>query len=73
MAFHSVRPVYKSVRLCLAGRPHIGALKALLDLILEPINPFDPNANRSPRRWFVLFSLVSVLGVGCFFYFNLLQ
>ena len=37
---------------------------------LEPANPFDGKAARPPRRWFVLFCLVSALVFGCFSYFN---
>jgi hypothetical protein len=40
------------------------------DGVLEPANPFERNATRPPRRWFVLFSLVSALFFGSFNYFN---
>ena len=70
MSTNYAKPAYLSLRQYLMTRPDIGALKALLDLALEPANPFDPKASRSPRRWFVLFSLLSALGVGCFMYFN---
>src|SRR5437667_7973334 len=71
MSTNSVKPAYVSLRQYLIRRPDIGAFKALLNLALEPANPFDTKASRSSRRWFVLFSLLSFLGIGCFVYFNL--
>jgi len=71
MLFSSAKPIYNSLRQYVASRADIGAFKAVLNLVLEPANPFDPKVARSPRRWFVLFSLLSALGVGCFVYFNL--
>jgi len=71
MSTNSAKPAYISLRQYFIRRPDIGAIKALRNLALEPANPFDPKASRSPRRWFVLFSLLSVLGLGCFMYFNL--
>jgi len=71
MPRNSVKATHISLRHYLISRPDIGAFKALLNLAFEPANPFDPKAARSPRRWFVLFSLLSMLGLGCFMYFNL--
>jgi hypothetical protein len=71
MLRESAKPTYISLRQYLISRPDIGAFKALLNVVFEPGNPFDPKAAKSPRRWFVLFSLLSALGVGCFMYFNL--
>lgn len=73
MPSNSAIPAYSSLRQYLISRPDIGAFKALLNLVLEAANPFDLKAARSPRRWFVLFSLLSALGLGCFVYFNLWQ
>lgn len=73
MASSSAKSVYLSLRRYLVSRPDIGALRASLDLVLEPANPFDPKAARSPKRWLVLFSLLSALGFGCFVYFNFWQ
>ena len=71
MRSNSAKLVYTSLRHYLSSRPDIGAFKGLLNLVLEPANPFNPQAARSPRRWFVLFSSLSILGLGCFVYFNL--
>lgn len=57
----------------LRNRPDLGLRKAVADGVLEPGNPFEPLAVRSPRRWFVLFCLLVILAVGCFVFFNLLQ
>jgi hypothetical protein len=71
MLTNSAKPAYVLLRQYLIRRPDIGALKALLNLAFEPANPFNPKAPRSSRRWFVLFSLLSFLAIGCFVYFNL--
>ena len=71
MSTNSAKTAYISLRQYLISRPDIGAFKALLNLALEPANPFDRKASRSAKRWLVLFSLLSVLGLGCFMYFNL--
>jgi hypothetical protein len=55
------------------NRPDIGALKAVLDLMLEPQNPFEAKAARVPRRWFVLFALLATMLVVCFLYFGTLR
>jgi hypothetical protein len=73
MPTNSAKPVHISLRQYLTSQPDIGVLKALLNLALEPANPFYPKAARSPRRWFVLFSLLSIFGLGCFVFFNLWQ
>jgi hypothetical protein len=70
MPINSAKPAHISLRQYLISRPDIGVFKALLNLTFEPANPFNPKAARSPRRWFVLFSLLSILGLGCFMYFN---
>jgi hypothetical protein len=73
MPSHSAKPAYSSLRQYLTSRPDIGAFKVLLNLVLEPANPFDLKAARSPRRWFVLFSLLSALFLCCLAYFNFWQ
>jgi hypothetical protein len=71
MPANSAKPAYSALRQYLISRPDIGAFKGLLNLVLEPANPFNPKAVRRPRRWLMLFSLLSILGLGCFVYFNL--
>ena len=59
------------LRRYLNDRPDLGLGKAVSDMVLEPVNPFEPEAARSPRKAFVLavFCLLALLGV--FVYFNL--
>jgi hypothetical protein len=66
----TVKAVYNTLSQCIRDRADIGANKAVLDNVLESANPFEREAARPPRRWFVLFCLVSVLVFGCFSYFN---
>ena len=54
----------------LRNRPDLGLRKTVADGLLEPANPFERQAARQPRRWFVLSCLLVVLTVGCFVYFN---
>jgi hypothetical protein len=51
----------------------IGAVKAVLNLVLEAPNPFEPKAARPPRRGFVLFALLVAMLVACFVYFGNLR
>jgi hypothetical protein len=55
----------------LNDRPDLGLAKAASGMVLEPVNPFEPDAARPPRKAFVLavFCLLALLGV--FVYFNL--
>jgi hypothetical protein len=66
----TVKTVYNTLSQYIRDRADIGANKAVLDDVLEPANPFEREAARPPRRWFVLFCLVSALVFGCFSYFN---
>jgi hypothetical protein len=54
----------------LRKRPDLGLHRTLAQCALEPPNPFDPNAVRRPRRWFVLFSIVSLAAAGAVVFFN---
>jgi hypothetical protein len=56
----------------LRSRPDIGLRNAVADRVLEPANPFEPQAVQPPRRWFVLFCVLSLLTIGLFVYFNAL-
>ncbi len=69
----TAQEVHAVLRHNLRNRPDIGLRKAVADGVLEPANPFEPQAVRPPKRWFVLLGLLAALVVGCFVYFNLLQ
>lgn len=65
------REVHARLRDYLKGRREFGLRTAVLHLVLEPPNPFEPEARRQPRKEFVLVVLwVLALG-GVFAYFNL--
>jgi hypothetical protein len=69
----TAQDVYPVLRQNLRSCPDLGLRKAVANRVLEPANPFEPEAVRPPRRWFVLLGLLVVLGGVCFVYFNLLQ
>ena len=66
----SSKSVYGTLRQYVRSRPDLGLGEAMRDAVLEPVNPFDSKATRAPRRWFVLFSVITVMAFSFFFYFN---
>ncbi len=54
----------------LSGRPDLGLDKMLLNLALEPANPFDPKRKRKFRKGCVLVVLVALALAATFVYFN---
>ncbi len=66
----TVKQVYDVLRQYARKRSDIGVGKALLDGALEPASPFDSKGVRSPKRWFVLLSLLAACMCACFVYFN---
>jgi len=69
----TAREIYTAIEQSLRGRPDFGLRKAVADGILEPQNPFEPDAARRPQRWFVLTCVAAAATVGCFLYFNFWQ
>ena len=63
--------VRSMLRSYLEDRPDLGLGKAVSGMVLEPVNPFEPDAARPLRKAFVLavFCMLALLGV--FVYFNL--
>lgn len=55
---------------CFKTRRDLGIWKSILDLILEPQNPFEPAMRRNSRKGFVLVIVLLGLPVGAFLYFN---
>ena len=66
----TVKPVYNAMSQYIRNRTDIGAGRAMRDGVLEPSNPFERQAARPPRRWFVLLSLLAAMVLGFFLYFN---
>jgi len=60
----------KWIEQALAQQPHIGLRKAVMNIVLEPRSPFDPQARRKPRAGFMLGALFCTAAVVCFCYFN---
>ena len=55
----------------LEDRPDLGLGKAALAMVLEPVNPFEPDAARPPRKVFVVVAFCLLALVCVFVYFNL--
>jgi hypothetical protein len=51
----------------------IGFGKAIANMILEPPNPFDPEARRRPKTGFVLAASLLAFAAGWFVYFNIVR
>jgi hypothetical protein len=54
-------------------RPEIGLTRMLLNLALEPANPFKPDARRNFRKGFVLFTVFSAAFIAWFVWFNVIR
>jgi hypothetical protein len=66
----TVREVYLALEENLRKRPDLGLGKAVVDVVLESPNPFEPQAARRPQRWFVFVSVMAAALAGSFLYFN---
>ncbi len=55
----------------LKQRRDIGLRKAIANMILEPPNPFDPEARRKPKAGFVVATILFVAVAVSFVYFNI--
>ena len=51
-------------------RRDIGLGKAIVDVVLNPRNPFEPEARRLPRPGIVFSACLFTFTVGWFLYFN---
>lgn len=67
----TAKEVYTALRQNLRSRPDLGLGKAVADRVLESPNVFESESARKPRRWFVLFCILSLATIGAFVYFNL--
>ena len=62
--------VHAALRDYLRRRPDIALDKLLLDLVLDPASPFDPQGRRRLKKGFVLVMLVAMGVAATFVYFN---
>jgi len=63
--------VHARLRNYLKRRRELGLRTAILNVVLEPPNPFETAARRHPRKAFVLVVLWLLALAGVFAYFNL--
>jgi hypothetical protein len=54
-----------------AQAPDAGVWRRLANTLLEPPNPFNPNAHRRPRQDTVVLGVLIIAAVGLVFYFNI--
>jgi hypothetical protein len=66
----SASDVYRWLEEDFKRRPELGLCNAALNLALEPRNPFEPEARRKPKPWFVIAMFLILAGIGTFAYFN---
>jgi hypothetical protein len=57
----------------LRTRSEIGLTRMLIDLALEPQDPFKPDARRNFRKGFVLATVFSTAFIAWFFWFNVIR
>ena len=55
----------------MAQRPDLGVVKRILNVFLEPRNPFEPERTRKPKMETVLFGMLFAVVVAALLFFNL--
>ena len=65
------RRISEAIRRRFAQSPDAGVLKRLANVVLEPPNPFNPNARRRPRQGAVILAALIFAALGLAFYFNI--
>ncbi len=68
----AAREVHHALLQYLSRRPDLGFDKMLLNMALQPANPFNPQGRRNFRKGFVLVMLVALGLAATFAYFNFL-
>ena len=63
--------ISEAVRRRFAQSPDAGVLKRLANVVLEPPNPFNPNARRRPKQGAVILAALIFAVLGLTFYFNI--
>lgn len=55
----------------MAQRPDLGVVNRVLNVLLDPRNPFEPERTRKPKMETVLFGMLFAVVVAAFLFFNL--
>ena len=55
----------------MAQRPDLGVVNRVLNVFLEPRNPFEPERTRKPKMETVLLGMLFAVVVAAFLFFNL--
>jgi hypothetical protein len=63
----------KRIEESLAECPDIGLRRAVVNIVLQPRNPFDSRASRKPRTGFLLCAALFAAAAVCFCYFNFVR
>jgi hypothetical protein len=63
--------INEAIRRRFAQSPDAGVLKRLANVVLEPPNPFNPNARRRPKQGAVILAALIFAVLGLAFYFNI--
>ena len=63
--------INEAIRRRFAQSPDAGVLQRLANVVLEPPNPFNPNARRRPKQGAVILAALIFAALGLAFYFNI--
>jgi hypothetical protein len=64
------KEVHEMLDQYLGNRSDLGLWRVVTTLVMEPKNLFETESKQKPQRGFVLFSIVTLVAVGAFVYFN---
>jgi len=53
--------IHARLRTNLEAKPDLGVWKGILDLLLEPVNPFEPDKRRLPKKGVAFMGLMALL------------
>ena len=62
--------VHRNLKRYISNQKDLGLFKGFQEAMLNPRNPFDDKARRTPKAVVVLFGLIVALLLICFLYFN---
>jgi hypothetical protein len=64
------KETYEWLKYYFRRRADIGIRKAIMDVVLNPRNPLEPEARRSPKPGFVFGACLFIFAAAWFLYFN---